>query len=93
MIRATLAAEAAPITPPPELALPPIDPAAVHLRIREIVDLNGGPAEVAKACGLKLPTLEVWTSGRGLPNSLGLAHLCAGLRVSADWLLFGRVAQ
>lgn len=70
---------------------PPFDPHAVILRLRTVVEMQGSVPEVAKKCGLKLPTLEGLMRGDGLPNSTTLAHLCHGLEISADWLLFGQV--
>lgn len=72
-------------------ANPPIDPAAVCLRIRTLVEFNGTVAEVAETCGIKLPTLETVIYGKGLPGAMTLACLSRGLQVSTDWLLFGAV--
>lgn len=69
---------------------PPIDPQAVFLRIRELVALRGGPKAVSDACGVAVPTLEVYLRGTSLPGTLALAALSNGLQVSADWLLFGK---
>lgn len=68
---------------------PPIDPQAVYLRIRALVELHGTVPNVAQACGLKQPTLETYLRGHSLPGALALACLCRGLGVSADFLLFG----
>lgn len=69
---------------------PAIDPQAVILRIREMVALRGGPKAVAFDCNIALPTLEVYLRGTSLPGSMALASLSTGLRVSVDWLLFGK---
>jgi transcriptional regulator with XRE-family HTH domain len=68
---------------------PPIDPQAVHLRIRSLVEMNGTVAAVAQACKMKQPTLETYMRGHSLPGALAIACLCKGLGVSADWILFG----
>lgn len=70
---------------------PPFDPHAVILRLRTVVEMQGSVPEVAKKCGLKQPTLDGLMRGDGLPNSTTLAHLCHGMDISADWLLFGKV--
>lgn len=70
---------------------PPIDPAAVQLRIRSLVALHGSSQEVVRMCGIGKNTLDAILLGKCLPNSMTLAHLCKGLKVSADWILFGEV--
>lgn len=73
------------------MTTPPIDPAAVVLRIRTLVDEAGPVAEVARQCGIKLPTLEGILYGKALPGSVTLAQLARGLDVDAHWILFGKV--
>lgn len=69
---------------------PPIDPAAVCLRIKTLIAFKEiTVAEAAAQCGLKVPTLEGILRGSNMPNSMTLACLSRGLEVSADWLLFG----
>lgn len=72
---------------------PVIDPQAVLLRIRLIVQQYGSVREVAEKCGLPVPSLETYVKGQNLPGTLAIASLCHGLSVSADWLLFGEVAR
>ena len=72
---------------------PPIDPDAVLLRIRSIVDLHGSIPQAAELCGLKTPTLETYMRKQSLPGSLALACICKGLGVSADWVLFGEAGN
>ena len=69
---------------------PVIDPQAVCLRIRELVALRGGITDVARTCGIAKPTLETICAGKNMPAALSLASLSVGLRVSTDWMLFGR---
>lgn len=73
------------------MTCPPIDPAAVNLRIRSIVAEFDTIAAAAKACDMLPAALEGYVSGRNLPGSMALARLCVGLGISADWLLFGLV--
>jgi transcriptional regulator with XRE-family HTH domain len=68
---------------------PALDPVHLVTRLRAVCELHGGPAEVARLCGLKLPSLESYLSGKCLPGSMALAAISRGLGVSADWLLFG----
>lgn len=70
---------------------PAIDPAAVYIRIREIVAMHGTIRAAAELCGLREDTLATYANGKSLPGSLALACICKGLGVSADWLLFGEV--
>lgn len=72
---------------------PPIDPQAVILRIRMVVQDHGSVREVAERCGMPQATLEVCVKGQSLPGTLAIASLCHGLSISADWLLFGEVAK
>ena len=70
---------------------PPVDPNAIALRIKALVDLCGTVPHTAKTCGLAQPTLEAVIAGKTLPSAMTIACLCKGLDVSADWLLFGEV--
>ena len=70
---------------------PPIDPAAIALRVRSLVELHGTVKHVAEHCGVPLPTMETVLRGMNLPGAMTIACLCKGLGVSADWLLFGEV--
>lgn len=72
---------------------PPIDPAAINLRIRALVDLHGSIPAVAKLSGIAQSTLEPVLAGKVLPSLMTLVCLCKGLSVSADWLLFGAVPE
>lgn len=71
----------------------PVDPAAVALRIRSVVELRGTLGEAARLSGIPKPTLEGYVQGKNLPGSFALACLCRGLNVSADWILFGEGAR
>lgn len=68
---------------------PPIDPAAVALRIRSLCDLHGGLTGLARKCSIAVPTLEGVLSGKSLPSVMTLASVCKGSGCSADWILFG----
>lgn len=70
---------------------PPIDPAAIPLRIRALIDLNGSIKHVAQICGINVPTLDAVLTGKNLPSLMTVICLCKGLGVSADWVLFGEV--
>ncbi len=70
--------------------LPEIDRAAINERIQNLISIKGGPATVARLCGIAEPTIEYWINGGGLPNSVALARLSQGCEVSAHWILFGR---
>lgn len=72
------------------MTTPPIDPAAVVLRIRTIVDEAGTIPEVCQLCGVKQPTLESILYGKTLPGSVTLAQIARGLKVDAHWILFGK---
>lgn len=67
----------------------PIDPQAVYLRIRSLVDMHGGPAAVAREAGMPLSTLETYVGGKNLPGAMALAQLSRAFAVSTDFLLFG----
>lgn len=68
---------------------PPIDPASVALRLKGLCELHGGAAELARACHLKLATLESCLAQKNLPGAMTLAQISAGIGVSVDWILFG----
>ncbi|MGV8987620.1 MAG: helix-turn-helix domain-containing protein [Cypionkella sp.] len=70
---------------------PPVDPAAIVLRLKSAVEMNGGPTAVAKAAGINTSTLDSYVRGTSLPGALAITCLCRALDVSADWLLFGEV--
>ena len=70
---------------------PPLDPHAVLIRPQGLIDLHGSATEMALKCGLSKNTVSEPMRGRALPNAMTPAHLCKGLDVSADWLLFGAV--
>ncbi len=72
---------------------PPVDPAAIALRLRSLFDLHGGPTEVARKCGINASTADSYFRGTSLPGALALTCLCIGLDVSSDWLLFGEVRR
>lgn len=67
-----------------------IDRAAITQRLRDLITVRGGPAEVARLCDIALPTVETWIAGRGLPGSVNLAKLARGCAISAHWILFGK---
>lgn len=69
---------------------PPIDPQAVTLRIRELVAMRGGVTEAARLSGVFKPTLEPILAGKNMPGAMTLAQLSVGLKVSIDWILFGK---
>jgi DNA-binding phage protein len=70
---------------------PPVDPAAIVLRLKSAVDLHGGVTAVAKSAGINASTLDSYVRGSSLPGALAITCLCHALDVSADWLLFGQV--
>lgn len=72
---------------------PPVDPAAIALRLKSLIDLHGGPTEVARKCGLNASTVDSYFRGSSLPGALATACLCDALETSADWLLFGGVRK
>ena len=59
------------------------------LRVQMAAIDIGAIAEVAAACGLPKPTLESYLYQGTSPRAEQIALLCRGLKVSADWLLFG----
>ena len=67
-----------------------IDRDTITRRLRDLIVVRGGPAEVERLCDLALPTVETWIAGRGLPGSVNLAKLARGCAVSAHWILFGK---
>jgi transcriptional regulator with XRE-family HTH domain len=73
------------------MTTPVIDPGAVTLRIRTIVENEGTTSVVAKKCGIKPDTLFSIINGKAMPNATTLAHLSQGLEVDAHWILFGKV--
>lgn len=68
---------------------PPVDPQAIILRLKSIIDLKGGPTEAARKAGLNASTMDSYYRGNSLPGALALACICDALEISADWLLFG----
>jgi hypothetical protein len=70
---------------------PPVDPAAIVLRLRSIIDLAGGVTVVSRQSGLNGNTLDGYYRGASLPGALAIGCLCRALEISADWLLFGEV--
>jgi len=44
---------------------------------------------LAHRCNLPFPTFEGYLYGQNTPTAGKFAQLCAGLNISADWLLFG----
>ncbi len=67
----------------------PIDAHAVFMRIRSLVELQGGPAAAVRDTGLKLSTLNSYLEGKALPGAMSLAQMSRGFGVTADFLLFG----
>lgn len=70
---------------------PPTDPAAIGLRLKSLIDLHGGPTEVARKSGLNASTVDAYCRFQSLPGALAIACICDALETSADWLLFGKV--
>ena len=68
----------------------PIDPQAVYLRIRSLVELHGGVPAVSELAGMPKPTLETYMQGKNLPGAMALAQLSRAFEVSTDFLLFGK---
>lgn len=54
-----------------------------------VAELELTKAKAAAACNLQPSAFDTYFYGQNLPGSLALASLAQGLRVSADWLLFG----
>ena len=69
------------------------DVAAFQRRLKIVVKLKDANKEtLANKCGLPKPTFESYIYGSNLPSITGLAGLCVGLGVSADYLMFGKLA-
>lgn len=77
----------------PNLPLLPVDPHAISLRIKALIDMHGSIPKVARLCGIPQPTLESYVRHGNMPGAITLGLLCTGLDVSADWVLFGRGAK
>jgi predicted permease len=77
----------------PILPLLSVDPAAVTVRIKSMVELHGSIPSAARLCGIPQPTLETYLRQGSMPGAVALGQICAGFGVSADWVLFGRVAK
>lgn len=66
----------------------PPKPRGMGSRIRtrlQVLDLIVPKA--AAACGLPVPTLEMYLYDKSLPGAASLMGLATGLRCSANWLL------
>ena len=69
----------------------PIDPQAVYLRIRSLIEMHGGVSTVSETAGMPKPTLETYMQGKNLPGAMALAQLSRAMNISVDFLLFGEV--
>ena len=59
-------------------------------RLRKVMDEHNVSAiKLGKMIGVRRTTVYEWLWGNVMPNSLYLARICANLKVSADYLLFG----
>jgi DNA-binding phage protein len=72
---------------------PPVDPHAIALRLKSLIDLHGGPTDVARKAGLNTSTVDSYYRATSLPGALAIACLCDALEISADWLLFGGIRK
>ncbi len=60
-------------------------------RLSHAMDRAGKtPAQLTEETGVSRSALFRYLRGEGLPSAIGLARIASCLRVSADWLLFGK---
>lgn len=60
-------------------------------RLRQAVDLGGGPSKVSEKSGVPLRTLGNYTASRSEIKSTALTRLADACGVSVDWLATGRL--
>lgn len=72
------------------IAMPEIDRKAMGLRIQAARLLKGWTQEsLARAIGVKTPTVKMWEGGHQLPDLYNLVRLSIGIRRTMDYLLLG----
>ncbi|WP_115656580.1 helix-turn-helix domain-containing protein [Rhodobacter capsulatus] len=63
---------------------------ALPERLRAAIELsNITIAEAARRCEMPQPSIEGYLAGKNMPGARAIAAICVGLKISADWLLFG----
>ncbi|SOC19607.1 helix-turn-helix domain-containing protein [Rhodobacter maris] len=59
-------------------------------RLRAAIELsNLSVTEAARRCEMNKTSFEGYVAGENLPGTKAIAAICIGLKISADWLLFG----